>query len=121
LESLSLGEIPPTIRHVEILHQDSFQTEFLLDWELELHDLNIILDLQLSSLEFARLPTTQIAIGSLIAHRQKVKIVATSLAEPPFFSSVKISLVHPLECNIRISSVGDERCVCLDELFSYNE
>jgi hypothetical protein len=112
VNSLSLGDTPPIIRHIEILHQDSGQIEFLLDWDFAMNDLNIVLDLQLSSLEFARLPTTQIAIGSLIAFRQKVKIIATSLADPPFFSIIKISLVHPLDCKIRISAVGDERFVC---------
>jgi hypothetical protein len=114
LQSISLGSHPPTIRHIEILSvtNDGRHTEYMVDFDLALEDLRLVLEIKLSSLDFALLPTTKIAVGSLFTNG-KLKVTATSIPEKPFLSTVQISLAHLLDCNIRITPLSDDRYVFL--------
>ena len=110
LQSISLGSHPPTIRHVEMLgvRDHGRKTDYLIDFDLSLEDLSLVLGIKLSSLDFALLPTTRIAVGSLVTKGQ-LKMTTTAIPETPFLSTVEISLAHLLDCNIRITPLGDER------------
>ena len=110
LQSISLGSHPPTIRHIEVLgvSEDGQKTEYLIDFDLALDDLNLVLEIKLSSLDFALLPTTKVAVGALLT-TGRLKITATSIPETPYLSRLQISLAHALDCKVRITPLGDER------------
>lgn len=112
LQSISLGRNPPTIRHIEVLgvSSDGRRTEYMIDFDLSLEDLRLVLEIKLSSLDFALLPTTKVAVGSLFT-KGKLKVTVTSIPETPFLSTVQISLAHLLDCNIRITPLSDDRYV----------
>lgn len=112
LQSISLGSHPPAIRHVEVLgvSDDGRKTEYVIDFDLALEDLNLVLEIKLSSLDFALLPTTKVAVGALLTSG-KLKVTVTSVPETPYLSTLHISLVHALDCKVRISPLGDERLV----------
>ena len=67
-----------------------------------------VIDVKLSCLEYALLPTTKVSIGGLVTS-VSLKVATIAGTSMPFVSDLRISLVEIPDLNVRITPLSDER------------
>ena len=72
-----------------------------------IYELTTSLDVKLSSLDYALLPSTQISAHSFEANLP-LKVKVASIPEYPFISVLEFSLSESPECHIRITPLSDD-------------
>lgn len=109
IHSITLGSQPPLIRGVELLGKErgGERYEYELDVLFLFEDMEIILDVKLSNLDYALLPTTKISVHSFEAVLP-LKVSVASTHEYPYISTIDFSLSKSPECNIRITPLSDD-------------
>eukprot|EP00978_Attheya_sp_CCMP212_P013788 scaffold34752_cov52-Attheya_sp.AAC.1 len=110
IHSFTLGSTPPFIRGVEYVgsrnHGQSL--DFRADADILLGDSSLVLEVKLSSLDYAILPSTKIAITSLDV-RLPLEFSVSATPKYPYLSTLNISLSESPECKVKITPLGDNR------------
>eukprot|EP00543_Licmophora_paradoxa_P002149 CAMPEP_0202444500 /NCGR_PEP_ID=MMETSP1360-20130828/3558_1 /ASSEMBLY_ACC=CAM_ASM_000848 /TAXON_ID=515479 /ORGANISM="Licmophora paradoxa, Strain CCMP2313" /LENGTH=460 /DNA_ID=CAMNT_0049060517 /DNA_START=12 /DNA_END=1394 /DNA_ORIENTATION=- len=109
LHSLTLGSKPPIIQSIKSLGEKKNNKD-KREFKLELYipsEVNLVLDIKLSSLHYAMLPSTRIAVSSL---GTKLNLLLTTKAGGmmPFVSDLEVSLLEYPDINLRIMPVSDD-------------
>eukprot|EP00797_Seminavis_robusta_P014526 Sro219_g090320.2 (891) ;mRNA; f:14041-16964 len=110
LFSLSLGSLPPMVRSVRISEGTWHENRIEVDLEVDafLEDLMMVLDVKLSSLSYALLPSTQIKIHN-VNFRASIKAVLFLAPQHPFVSTVELSFAEQPLCDLRVTPVSKDR------------
>jgi Ca2+-dependent lipid-binding protein len=115
LHSLELGSRPPLLRNVR-LSDESWQLDRLeLYFEVDalLEDSAMVLEVKLSSLSYALLPSTQVKIHH-VSFRAMIKAVLFVGPQHPFISRIYISMLEQPHCDFRVTPVSKDRYVGQD-------
>lgn len=67
-----------------------------------------ILEVKLSSLQYAMLPSTKVSIHSM-KMRLPLQLSLSAMPEYPYVSKLRISLAHAPDCKVRITPLSDDR------------
>mmetsp|Transcript_54298 Transcript_54298/g.65490 ORF Transcript_54298/g.65490 Transcript_54298/m.65490 type:complete len:933 (-) Transcript_54298:226-3024(-) len=115
LDSFTLGSMPPIIRGVALqgFHEGEegpggeIRTSVDLDLDLDVlfNDFLLILEVKLSSLDYALLPSTKLSIHAVDV-RLSVELSVTFIPESPFISFLNVSIAEMPKVNVRITPLS---------------
>jgi hypothetical protein len=109
LYSFTLGKKPPLLRSIEFLgsSHDGRNLNFNCEVDANLEDLSLVLEVKLSSLEHAILPSTKVSVHAVDV-TLPLKVSVSARPDYPFVSTLKLSLGDAPECNVRITPLSSE-------------
>ena len=123
LNSFTLGKAPPILRGIEVLRVDNYNPSasvvyMTIDVGL-LMELELLLDISPSSLEYKMVPKTTLSVNSLDAE-VLMDVSVTSRPSYPYISYVNVSLAHEVaDFSLRIEPRSQRYVLCVSMLIPH--